>query len=105
MSSQDTLKYFGFIGHFSEIFLYIEYFCTRIRTVQREKLEGTTSSFEANTIVKRKRKKDPKMIKTSTLRGTTLDTFRIEPCHASGAKPAAIGIFGWESAPMGYAFA
>ena len=44
------------------------------------------------------------MIKTSTLRGTTLDTFRTEPCHASGAKPAAIGIFGWESAPMGYAF-
>ncbi|MBR6272742.1 MAG: hypothetical protein IKR29_04130 [Bacteroidales bacterium] len=45
------------------------------------------------------------MIKTSTLRGITLDTFRTEPCHASGAKPAVNGIFGWEIAPMGYAFA
>ena len=45
------------------------------------------------------------MNKTSTLRGTTLDTFRAEPCYASGAKPAANGIFGWESAPMGYVFA
>jgi hypothetical protein len=57
VSSEDTLKYFGFIGHFSEVFLYIEYFCTRIRTIQREKLEGTTSSLEANTIVKKKTQK------------------------------------------------
>ena len=41
------------------------------------------------------------MNKTSTLRGTKLDIVQTEPCHASGAKPAAIGIFGWESAPMG----